>query len=104
MKAICSHRMRLKIQIDIDPALLQREEVGAQWKFALGSARIPAPDAAARGRPVDRTASSDAWRASCRKRKQLFPCHKEAHSLGEIQDAGQSVRVHRQVGRRAEWK
>ena len=76
----------LKIQIDIDPALLQREDVGAQWKFRWDlheylpqmRQRLAGPWSG----PV-----SDGWRASCRNRKQHFPCHKEAHSLGEAQDA-----------------
>ena len=76
----------LKIQIDIDPALLQREDVGAQWKFRwdlheylpLMHKRVDGPWIG----PL-----SDGWRASCRQRKQLFPCHKEAHSLGELQDS-----------------
>jgi acetolactate synthase-1/2/3 large subunit len=76
----------LKIQIDIDPALLQREDIGAQWKFRWDlreylpqmRRRVPGPWAGPSG---------DRWLASCLERKQQFPCRNESHSLGEAQDA-----------------
>lgn len=76
----------LKIQIDIDPALLQREDIGAQWKFRWDlreylpkmRRRVPGPWVGLSG---------NRWLASCLERKEQFPCRKESHALGKAQDA-----------------
>ncbi|MEO8371329.1 MAG: thiamine pyrophosphate-binding protein [Candidatus Solibacter sp.] len=75
----------LKIQIDIDPAMMKREDVGAQWKFNWDlHDYLPLMTRSVAG-PWSGQAS-DAWRLECHRRKHQFPCHNEPHALGEADD------------------
>lgn len=71
----------LKIQIDLDRALLQRDSTGAQWKLAW-DLREYLPVLAQEATPW----SGPGWQAACRSWKQNYSSHNEPHVFGEHGD------------------
>jgi len=70
-----------KIQIDLDSALLQREKIGAQTKYAWDVKQyLPLFAERARRHPV---CAPEPWRQACQRWKQTYPVICEPHPLGD---------------------
>jgi acetolactate synthase-1/2/3 large subunit len=75
----------LKIQIDLDPALLEREHIGANWKFAW-DLHDYLPMLIDKVRKPWGGEGADAWRAACHQWKQNYSSRKENHRFGAETD------------------
>jgi acetolactate synthase-1/2/3 large subunit len=75
----------LKVQIDVDPALLQREHIGAHWKF-VWDLRDYLPMLLAKVQKPWGDQGSREWRSVCREWKQNYSSRNERHDLGNATD------------------
>lgn len=71
----------LKIQIDLDPALLEREHVGFNWKFGW-DLRDYLPMLQAKIRGPWSAEGAEAWRVACRGWKNQHSSRNEPHQFG----------------------
>ncbi len=71
----------LKIQIDVDAPLLEREQSNVQWKFPW-DLKDYLPRLAAQAAAVCPTPETASWRASCQQWKERFTARAEPHVLG----------------------
>jgi acetolactate synthase-1/2/3 large subunit len=75
----------LKIQIDLDPALLEREHIGVNWKFPW-DLHDYLPMLLGKVQASWTGEGADAWRRACRQWKRNHSSRNENHRFGETTD------------------